>query len=854
MTSDIIREEINQGMKRTQPSRENLTRGGFSDARCFGVTLLTGIVLSVMAATMVWQSEWDRLRNKYEAGTKKVAIALQKAINDDLKVFEAVKAFYIASHEVEETEFQLFVQSSMSQHPCVDMVAWIPSFPATHSPQTLNPANPYGDSLARPPGNHSVPTQGGDRQPSLPVKYLASRSHPELNIGFDFALESSLPYFQEAKDTGEIILFNPMDAIASSDKIIPIPDQTFKIWAISAIYQNSFNYSTVEVRRQNLKGFLIANFNLTNILTNIFAEITPSPESYESDILRTSNLVIFLAENPLNLPKLNLTYLTKSNQQTLTMAIYEAQTGSWSKTLTAEPDLNLLQSLCPKTNGCILPLQIGNQQWSVQFLPTAAYLQAQAQSKSWLTLLFGLSITGIVSAYLPRFLSHYRQLEKYRLSSLQMQRELMKLRQQKNDLKKLLETTTEHADGVKNELQKVLERQNDAYHELEQANLELRTINSEVMLLGKMSNLLQACFTEKDAQATIAEFMRQLFPQQSGAIYRICGSINLVELLVNWGDNPPIELVFNPHDCWSLRSGRSHLFDRQHNDLPCQHYHSNCTEQSLCIPLMAQGETFGLLYLTANSSSNKLTEAKQKLALAVAEHTGLALANLKLRETLRLQSIRDALTGLYNRRYLEEYLAKETHRCQRSGKSFGVVMIDVDHFKNFNDTFGHETGDLVLQELGKFLQNSVRSSDVVCRYGGEELTLILSEVSLEDTQKIAEKIRLGVKQLNLKSHHQSVGSITISLGVAIFPQDGWTSDQLLEAADQALYRAKKEGRDRVSVAEQYRVSVAEQYRVSVAEQYRVSVAEQYRVSVAEQYRVVTASEPEKSPPLLKVLS
>ncbi len=833
MTSDIIREKINQRMKRTQPSRENLTRGGFFDAQCFGVTLLTGIVLSVMAATMVWQSERDRLRNKYEAGTKKVAIALQAAINADLKVFEEVKAFYVASQAVEETEFQLFVQGSMSQHPSVDMVAWIPSLPATQSPQTLNPVNPYGDSLSPPHENHLVPTQGGDRQRSLPVKYLASRFHPELNIGFDFAQENSLPYFQEAKNTGEIILFNPTDAIllrnasanASSDKIIPIPDQPFKIWAISAIYQNSFNYSTVEVRRQNLKGFIIANFNLTNILnnilTNIFAEINPSLESDEWEILRTSNLVISLADDPHNSP-FDLSSLGKSNPQTLTMAIYEAQTGRWTKTLSADPDLNLLQSLCPKTNGCILPLQIGNQQWSVQFLPTAAYLQAQAQSKSWLTLLFGLSITGIVSAYLPRFLSHYRQLEKYRLSSLQMQQELIELRQQKTDLKKLLETTTEHADIIKNELLKILERQDDAYHELEQANLELRTINSEVMLLGKMSNLLQACFTEKDAQATIAEFMRQLFPQQSGAIYRICGEINLVELLVKWGNNPPIELVFNPHDCWSLRSGRSHLFDRKHNDLPCQHYHSNCTEQSLCIPLMAQGETFGLLYLTANSSSNKLTEAKQKLALAVAEHTGLALANLKLRETLRLQSIRDALTGLYNRRYLEEYLATETHRCQRSEKSFAVVMIDVDHFKNFNDTFGHETGDMVLQELGKFLQNNVRSSDVVCRYGGEELTLILSEVSLEETQKIAEKIRLGVKQLNLKSHHQSVGAITISLGVAIFPQDGWTSARLLEAADQALYRAKREGRD--------------------------------RVSVAEQSRVVTAPEPEKSPPLLKVLS
>jgi diguanylate cyclase (GGDEF)-like protein len=173
---------------------------------------------------------------------------------------------------------------------------------------------------------------------------------------------------------------------------------------------------------------------------------------------------------------------------------------------------------------------------------------------------------------------------------------------------------------------------------------------------------------------------------------------------------------------------------------------------------------------------------------------------LKLRETLRFQSIRDPLTGLYNRRYLEEFLQKEIYRSQRSGKPFAVVMIDVDHFKRFNDTFGHEAGDMVLQELGKFLRHNVRGSDVACRYGGEELTLILPESSLENSETFAEKIREGVKHLNVKSRHQSLDGITISIGVAVFPQDGLTYEQLLESADGALYRAKKAGRDRVILA------------------------------------------------------
>lgn len=162
-------------MKQNQPSTD-LSRGGFSQGQCLAIGLLTGIVLSVMASVVVWQSERDEWQRQYETGTKKVAIALQKDINTDLKVFDEIKAFYVASEAVEETEFQLFVQNSMPQHPSVDMVAWIPSFPATQSPQTLNPVNPDGDSLFRFPGNHSAATQGGDRQPCLPIRYLASKT------------------------------------------------------------------------------------------------------------------------------------------------------------------------------------------------------------------------------------------------------------------------------------------------------------------------------------------------------------------------------------------------------------------------------------------------------------------------------------------------------------------------------------------------------------------------------------------------------------------------------------------------------------------------------------------------------
>jgi diguanylate cyclase (GGDEF)-like protein len=178
----------------------------------------------------------------------------------------------------------------------------------------------------------------------------------------------------------------------------------------------------------------------------------------------------------------------------------------------------------------------------------------------------------------------------------------------------------------------------------------------------------------------------------------------------------------------------------------------------------------------------------------------LALANLKLRETLHQQSIRDPLTGLFNRRYLEESLNREIHRALRTERSLAVVMIDVDRFKQFNDTFGHDAGDAVLRELGTFLQTHVRTSDIACRYGGEELTLIFPDADLEDAAHRAEALRQGIKELEITHRGQTLDQITISMGVSACPDCGTDGDDLIKAADAALYRAKKEGRDRTVVA------------------------------------------------------
>ena len=158
---------------------------------------------------------------------------------------------------------------------------------------------------------------------------------------------------------------------------------------------------------------------------------------------------------------------------------------------------------------------------------------------------------------------------------------------------------------------------------------------------------------------------------------------------------------------------------------------------------------------------------------------------LRLNE-IRLEelSTRDHLTGLFNRRYLEETLEREIQRAARAQHPLGIIMLDVDHFKKINDTLGHPTGDAVLRELGKFLFDHVRQSDVACRYGGDEFVLILPDASRETTRERADCLQDGTKGINLPV------SITISTGVAVFPEDGPTGEAILKSADIALYQAK----------------------------------------------------------------
>ena len=333
---------------------------------------------------------------------------------------------------------------------------------------------------------------------------------------------------------------------------------------------------------------------------------------------------------------------------------------------------------------------------------------------------------------------------------------------------------------------------------------ELEQRNLEASLLKEMGDLFQASKTTDEAYFVIAQFAGKLFKNQTGALFLRNPSGTDLEAQASWGDWPDdFQAQVIPNDeCWALRLGRIRVETDQSTVSVCRHDPSpGCGH--ICVPMSAHGETLGVLYLQLQNhleDNSASVQEVERLAVSLTEQVSLALVNLRLRETLRFQSIRDPLTGLFNRRYMEETLERELPRAERTKKDVGVIMMDIDHFKQFNDTFGHDAGDAVLREFGILLKNHSRVTDIACRYGGEEFILILPETPLEVVQERAENLRVKVKQMSVRNSGQLLGSISLSCGISLYPKHETNAESLIQLADQALYQAKQAGRDQVVVA------------------------------------------------------
>jgi diguanylate cyclase (GGDEF)-like protein len=335
---------------------------------------------------------------------------------------------------------------------------------------------------------------------------------------------------------------------------------------------------------------------------------------------------------------------------------------------------------------------------------------------------------------------------------------------------------------------------------------ERQRSSRETRLLSELNEWLQSCNSLTELFEMVAEFLGRLLPGCAGSLYIYANSRDILEGATGWNGGRLIAAM-HPDDCWGLRRGRPYTLGDNEIDFLCGHVNPTISHQYCCIPILAHGETIGLLHLEfggerQSGGSGAQTEsiaAERRLGLVCAEQISLAIANVKLRDQLRDQSIRDPLTGLFNRRYLLETCRREFSRARRAAQSVSLLSLDIDHFKKFNDNHGHDAGDTALRAVAGCLDKLFRNDDVACRFGGEEFVVLLPGADIVVAARRAEELRGNIEALVVPYLEENLPRITVSIGVAAFPEAGDMPQEILKAADEALYRAKEDGRNRVEL-------------------------------------------------------
>jgi diguanylate cyclase (GGDEF)-like protein len=345
---------------------------------------------------------------------------------------------------------------------------------------------------------------------------------------------------------------------------------------------------------------------------------------------------------------------------------------------------------------------------------------------------------------------------------------------------------------------------------LQRAESEVRRVNAylahdiaEQQTLSRLSNRLQHSQSLSEAFTASLSILQELFGNSSGALYRFDQAGSVLELVGRWGSQAPGESQPPNVNCPALQPGeRFALSDPAQPAGYCRTCTSYEARPLMCAQLQAGNEQFGLLHIRLNDpDSESAHNSKLPLLTRSTDLMALALSNIQLRENLREQAIRDPLTGLFNRRFLNETLSQKLSAACRHQRTVGIFLLDMDHFKHINDTYGHDAGDAVLREVGALLRRGLRTEDIACRFGGEELLLVLPEITEAAAIKRANELRREISNLHIVSAHHTLPTLTASIGLAIFPYHGNTVDSIITAADHALYEAKAGGRDQVCVAE-----------------------------------------------------
>ncbi|AAV94469.1 diguanylate cyclase, putative [Ruegeria pomeroyi DSS-3] len=322
----------------------------------------------------------------------------------------------------------------------------------------------------------------------------------------------------------------------------------------------------------------------------------------------------------------------------------------------------------------------------------------------------------------------------------------------------------------------------------------------EVRLLGELNEWLQSCRSLEELFAMVSRFMEHILPDAEGSLYVYSNSRDVLDGSAGWNGGAFKDHI-HPEACWGLRRGRSYEYGASEVDFVCDHAEPHDGRPYFCFPVLAHGETVGLMHLRAQPGAEAEFSASKRLAQMCAEQISMAIANVRMRDQLHDQSVRDPLTGLFNRRHLTETLRKQLLHCQTRGGRLSLIAVDVDHFKKFNDTHGHDAGDMVLRAVGAALEQACDRDEVACRIGGEEFMLVLLDCAPEDALTRAELLRQSVEEVSVRYGEKTLPRVTISAGVAHYPRHGTMPQDLMRAADDALYEAKGLGRNQVRVAQ-----------------------------------------------------
>ena len=297
---------------------------------------------------------------------------------------------------------------------------------------------------------------------------------------------------------------------------------------------------------------------------------------------------------------------------------------------------------------------------------------------------------------------------------------------------------------------------------------ELKQREAEIQQINDLYEVLQACNSQQEAYPIIGSVAAQLLPRASGALAVSVSRAHQMEAAVEWGTEPRMAASFLLDDCWALRRGQMQEVAEPGALQSCRHFESAPPGPYICLPLSVRGDLLGLLNLRS-APGESLEPQQRQLLTMFGEVIKLSLSSLKLRDALRAQAIRDPLTGLFNRNYLDETLRRELSRSARHQTPLCVAMLDIDGFKAFNDTYSHHAGDVLLKALAEFFMKKLRASDIVCRYGGDEFVLVLPDTGLRQVSERLDRMRAEVKTMECRFEGRILPAASVSIGVAQWP-------------------------------------------------------------------------------------